>query len=162
MLSRPVGPHKPPVEPWTTRDVPLTLHLADARLHTETDGRSAIRLRECPEKVDWRKAGIDKVAIFLNAESPVSSALHLAMTRRVHAIAMPGRILNVISLMAGANPWAFDDNDGLWKKADTASVVTSCCWSISASVRSLCLLSCAVSTPSGSLRPAPGLKSTAQ
>ncbi len=43
-------------------------NFAEARLHTETDGRSAIRLRfECPEKVDWRKAGIDKVAIFLNA-----------------------------------------------------------------------------------------------
>ena len=88
VLSRPVGPHKTACQYRTTRDVPLQpLHLADARLHTENDGRSAIRLRfECPEKVDWSKAGIDKVAIFLNAESPVSSALHLAMTRRVHAM----------------------------------------------------------------------------
>ncbi|TYF64669.1 type VI secretion system baseplate subunit TssF, partial [Enterobacter hormaechei] len=46
VLSRPVGPHKTACQYRTTRDVLLQpLHLADARLHTETDGRSAIRLR---------------------------------------------------------------------------------------------------------------------
>ncbi|RDT62244.1 type VI secretion system baseplate subunit TssG, partial [Klebsiella pneumoniae] len=94
--------------------------LADARLHTETDGRSAIRLRfECPEKVDWSKAGIDKVAIFLNAESPVSSALHLAMTRRVHAMYArhAGTHTERHQFDGWCKPMGFDDNDGLWKKA---------------------------------------------
>lgn len=124
VLSRPVGPHKTACQYRTTRDVPLQpLHLADASLHTETDGRSAIRLRfECPEKVDWRKAGIDKVAIFLNAESPVSSALHLAMTRRVHAIYArhAGTHTERHQFDGWCKPMGFDDNDGLWKKADTA------------------------------------------
>lgn len=164
VLSRPVGPHKTACQYRTTRDVPLQpLHLADARLHTETDGRSAIRLRfECPEKVDWSKAGIDKVAIFLNAESPVSSALHLAMTRRVHAMYArhAGTHTDVISLMAGANPWALMTMMDCGGKPIPPLAVTSCCWSISASVRSLCLLSYVDSTASGFLPQAPGLKST--
>ncbi|MCK6939748.1 type VI secretion system baseplate subunit TssF [Enterobacter roggenkampii] len=124
ILSRPVGAHKTACQYRTTRDVPLQpLHLADARLHTETDGRSAIRLRfECPEKVDWSKAEIDKVAIFLNAESPISSALHLAMTRRVHAMYArhAGTYTERHQFDGWCNPMGFDDNDGLWKKADTA------------------------------------------
>ena len=124
VLSRPVGPHKTACQYRTTRDVPLQpLHLADARLHTETDGRSAIRLRfECPGKVDWSKAGIDKVAIFLNAESPISSALHLAMTRRVHAMYArhAGTYAERHQFDGWCKPMGFDDNDGLWKKADTA------------------------------------------
>lgn len=123
VLSRPVGPHKTACQYRTTRDVSLQpLQLAEARLHTETDGRSAIRLRfECPEKVDWRKAGIEKVAIFLNAESPVSSALHLAMTRRVHAMYArhAGTHTERHQFNGWCKPMGFDDNDGLWKKADT-------------------------------------------
>ncbi|MXF28900.1 type VI secretion system baseplate subunit TssF, partial [Escherichia coli] len=92
------------------------LHLADARLHTESDGRSAIRLCfECTEKVDWSKAGIDKVAIFFNAEAPVSAALHLAMTRRVHAMyARHGGTYTGRHQFAGwCRPTGFDDNDRL-------------------------------------------------
>ncbi|MCW5004448.1 type VI secretion system baseplate subunit TssF, partial [Enterobacter roggenkampii] len=124
VLSRPVGPHKTACQYRTTHDVPLQpLHIADARLHTETDGRSAIRLRfECPEKVDWSKAGIDKVAIFLNAESPISAALHLAMTRRVHAMYArhAGTHTERHQFDGWCKPTGFDDNDCLWKKADTA------------------------------------------
>lgn len=124
VLSRPVGAHKTACQYRTTRDVPLQpLHLADARLHTETDGRSAIRLRfECPEKVDWSKAGIDKVAIFLNAESPISSALHLAMTRRVHAMYArhAGTRTERHKFDGWCKPMGFDDNDSLWHKADSA------------------------------------------
>ncbi|EGO7524618.1 TPA: type VI secretion system baseplate subunit TssF [Escherichia coli] len=124
VLSRPVGPHKTACQYRTTRDVLLQpLHLADARLHTESDGRSAIRLRfECPEKVDWSKTGIDKVAIFLNAEAPVSAALHLAMTRRVHAMYArhAGTYTGRHQFDGWCRPMGFDDNDCLWKKADTA------------------------------------------
>ncbi|TPG55425.1 type VI secretion system baseplate subunit TssF [Ewingella americana] len=124
VLSRPVGPHQTACQYRTTRDIPLQpLHLADARLCTETDGRSAIRLRfECADKVEWSKAGIDKVAIFLNAESPVSSALHLAMTRRVHAMYArhAGTYTERRRFEGWCKPMGFDDNDGLWQKADSA------------------------------------------
>jgi len=124
VLSRLVGPHKTACQYRTTRDVPLQpLHLESARLHTETDGRSAIRLRfECPEKVDWSKARLENVIIFLNAESPISSALHLAMTRRVHAMYArhAGTGTERHKFDGWCKPMGFDDNDGLWKKADTA------------------------------------------
>ncbi|MGJ3449130.1 type VI secretion system baseplate subunit TssF, partial [Enterobacter sp. PTB] len=49
VLSRPVGPRQTACQYRTTRALTLQpLHLAQARLQTETDGRSAIRLRfEC-------------------------------------------------------------------------------------------------------------------
>ena len=88
VLSRPVGPDKTVCQYRTTRDITLQpIHLADARLQTEPDGRAAIRLRfECSSKVDWAKSGIDKVALYLDSESPGASALHLALTLRVDAM----------------------------------------------------------------------------
>lgn len=124
VLSRPVGPDKTACQYRTTRDISLQpLRLAQAHLHTETDGRSAIRLRfECPDKVDWSKAGLEKVSIYLNAESPVASALHLALTRRVHATyARHAQTRGERLKFDGwCKPLGFDDNDGLWKRADTA------------------------------------------
>lgn len=72
--------------------------------------------------MDWNKAGLEKVSIFLNAESPVSSALHLAMTRRVHAMYArhAGTRTERHKFDGWCRPMGFDDNDGLWKKSDTA------------------------------------------
>lgn len=123
VLSRPVGPHNTACQYRTTRDIPLQpLHLADAHLHTEVDGRSAIRLRfECPEKVDWARADIDSVSLYLNAESPVSSALHLSMTRKVHAMYArhAGTQTGRIKFDGWCKPQGFDERDGLWPKADS-------------------------------------------
>ncbi|MEN4889922.1 type VI secretion system baseplate subunit TssF [Erwinia billingiae] len=124
VLSRPVGPHKTACQYRTTYDIPLQpLHLADACLQTETNGRSAIRLRfECPEKVDWAKAGLDKVAIYLNADSPVASALHLAMTRRVHATYArhAGTHTERRKFDGWCKPRGFEEQDRLWPKGESA------------------------------------------
>lgn len=124
VLSRPVGPQKTACQYQTTREVALQpLHLADARLQTETDGRSAIRLRfECAEKVDWSKVGLDKVVIYLNADSPISSTLHLALTRRVHAMYVrhAGLRGERLKFDGWCKPMGFDDHDRLWQKGDTA------------------------------------------
>jgi len=124
VLSRPVGPDNTVCQYRTTREVPLQpLHLAEARLQTEPDGRAAIRLRfECPDKVDWSKAGINKVSIYLDADSPVASALHLALTRRVqamyvrHSETCTGRV----RFDGWCKPMGFDDTDRLWPKGDSA------------------------------------------
>ncbi|MTH48640.1 type VI secretion system baseplate subunit TssF [Intestinirhabdus alba] len=124
VLSRPVGPQKTTCQYRTTREVTLQpLHLAEARLQVENDGRSAIRLRfECPEKVDWSRAEIDSVNLYLNAESPTASALHLAMTRRVHAMyarhAETGTERHRFD--GWCKPQGFGERDGLWPKADSA------------------------------------------
>jgi type VI secretion system protein ImpG len=124
VLSRPIGPHKTACQYRTTRDLILQpLNLADARLHTETNGRSTIRLRfDCPAKVDWTKAGIDKLAFYLNADSPVASALHLALTRKVHAMYSrhAGTHTERNAFDGWCKPMGFDDTDRLWPKGESA------------------------------------------
>ncbi|MEN5018000.1 type VI secretion system baseplate subunit TssF [Erwinia sp. Eh17-17] len=124
VLSRPVGPHKTACQYRTTGEIPLQpLHLAHVCLQTETDGRSAIRLRfECPEKVDWAKAGLDKVAIYLNADSPVASALHLAMTRQVHATwaRHAGTNTERCKFDGWCKPMGFEEQGRLWPKGESA------------------------------------------
>ncbi|QJT81787.1 type VI secretion system baseplate subunit TssF [Kosakonia sp. MUSA4] len=124
VLSRPVGPDKTVCQYRTTRDITLQpLYLADARLQTEPDGRAAIRLRfECGSKVDWAKSGIDKVALYLDAESPVASALHLALTRRVHAMYARHAATHTgrIRFNGWCKPMGFEDNERLWPKGDSA------------------------------------------
>lgn len=124
VLSRPVGPQKTACQYRTTREVTLQpLHLAGARLYTETDGRSAIRLRfACSQNVDWAKSGLDRVAIFLNAEYPISAALHLALTRQVHAIYArhAGTHPERVRFEGWFRPMGFDNTDRLWPKGDSA------------------------------------------
>jgi type VI secretion system protein ImpG len=124
VLSRPVGPDKTICQYRATRDITLQpIHLADARLQTERDGRAAIRLRfECSSKVDWSKSDIEKVAIYLDAESPVASALHLALTRRVHAMYIRHTATRTerVRFDGWCKPMGFEDNERLWPKGDSA------------------------------------------
>lgn len=124
VLSRPLGPHQTACQYRTTYAIPLQpLHLANACLQIETDGSSAIRLRfECPEKVDWKKTGVDKVAIYLNADGPVASALHLAMTRRVQAMYArhSGTHTERHKFDGWCKPMGFEEQDRLWPKGDSA------------------------------------------
>lgn len=124
ILSRPVGPMKTACQYQTTRAVALQpLHLDDARLHIETDGRSALRLRfACAENVDWTRAGIDRIQLYLHAESPISTRLHLAMTRKVQAMYArhAGTATERIQFDGWCRPQGFDESDRLWPKADSA------------------------------------------
>lgn len=123
VLSSPIGPHKTCCQYRTTRPVTLQpLHLECAALRTESDGRSAIHLRfQCSEKVDWQKAGMEQVALFLNAESPVSSALHLALTRHVHGMYVrhAGTRSERVRFNGWCKPLGFDEQDHLWPKGES-------------------------------------------
>ncbi|WP_145504157.1 type VI secretion system baseplate subunit TssF [Yersinia vastinensis] len=123
ILSRPVGPEKTTCQYRTTREIALQpLHLADAHLQTEPDGRAAIRLRfECSENVDWSKTGIDKVSLYLNGDSPVACALHLALTRRVQAMYArhAGTRGERVHFDGWCKPRGFDDGDRLWPKGES-------------------------------------------
>lgn len=124
VLSRPIGPDNTRCQYRTTREVSLQpLHLTDARLQTELDGRAAICLRfACAENVEWQKAGIDKVAIYLDADSPVASALHLALTRQVAAMyARHSETSGERVWFDGwCKPMGFEERDRLWPKGDSA------------------------------------------
>jgi type VI secretion system protein ImpG len=124
VLSRPLGPQQTRCQYRTTREINLLpLHLADAQLHTETDGRSALRFRfECSQKVDWSKAAIDKIAIYLDGESPLTSALHLAMTRGIYAMYArhAGTQSERVKFDGWCKPMGFEDQDRLWPKGEAA------------------------------------------
>ncbi|VTM10897.1 Uncharacterized protein conserved in bacteria [Raoultella terrigena] len=68
------------------------------------------------------KSGIDKVAIYLDAESPVASALHLALTRRVHAMYARHAATRTerIRFDGRYKPMGFEDHERLWPKGDSA------------------------------------------
>lgn len=122
--SQPMGRHNTCCQYRTTRQVTLApLHLVHAGLFIETDGRSAIRLRfECNEKVAMSKAGLHPIAFYLNGESPVSCALHLALTRQVHAMFArhAGSGAERVRFNGWFKPMGFDDADRLWPKGESA------------------------------------------
>ncbi|EKS6645465.1 type VI secretion system baseplate subunit TssF [Enterobacter hormaechei] len=123
VLSRPVGPGQTACQYRTTRALTLQpLHLAEARLQTETDGRSAIRLRfECPARADLTQAEMEQVVLYLCADAPVSSALHLALTRQVQAMYVRHAGTAERQPFDGwCKPLGFDDNDHLWPKGTSA------------------------------------------
>lgn len=125
VMSQPVGSKGTRCRYRTTR--PMTLHplaLSEASLHTETDGRSVIRLRfDCSALADWREVDLRQLPLYLNADSPVASALHLALTRQTQAIYLryPGqRVPDRRRLDGWFSPQGFAPNDSLWPKSDTA------------------------------------------
>lgn len=124
VISRPVGATKTCCQYRTTRAMTLQpLRLADARLHTEPEGRSAIRLRfECSEKLDPERCDLERVAIYLHAESPTACALHLALTRRVHAMYArhDGTRGERARFDGRFKPLGFDNNNRLWPKGDAS------------------------------------------
>ncbi|KOC88540.1 type VI secretion system baseplate subunit TssF [Winslowiella iniecta] len=125
VLSQPVGSKATRCRYRTTRPMTLNpLALSEASLQTEADGRSMIRLRfDCSALADWREVDLRRLPLYLNADSPVSSALHLALTRHTQAIYLryPGqRGVDRRRLDSYFSPLGFAPDDSLWPKIDTA------------------------------------------
>lgn len=124
VLSRPIGTQRTRCQYQTTQDLLLRpLSLSQAKLLTEPNGLSTIQLRfSCPEKVDWQRSEMKNIPIFLNADNPISTALHLAMTQQVHAIYLRHQYQGEIRIPFDISfePMGFDENDNLWPKKDTA------------------------------------------
>ena len=125
VLSQPIGSKATRCRYRTTRPMTLNpLALSEASLQTEADGRSMIRLRfDCSALADWREVDLRRLPLYLNADSPVSSALHLALTRQTQAIYLryPGqRGQDRRRLDSYFSPQGFSPDDSLWPKIDTA------------------------------------------
>jgi type VI secretion system protein ImpG len=142
VYSRPVGPKNTVCRYRTTRDVMLNpLNISGVTMTTEPDGRSLLRMRfACSTQADWSHADLSHLSLYLGADAPVSSQLHLMLTRRQAALYMrlPGQT-DRIRLDGYFSPGGFAEEDGLWPKGILPSAATSCCWSISPSATSLCL-----------------------
>lgn len=141
VLSRPVGERRTRCVYSATRDITLhPLALPDVSLQYEPDGRSVIHLRfACGPLVgDWSQIDLSRLPLYLNADSPVACALHRALTlaRSSSGCVCRGRIAGCL---AHTFPrWALRMMTGSGQKVSQPSAVTSCCWSISPSARSLC------------------------
>lgn len=140
VLSRPVGERRTRCVYSATRDITLhPLALPDVSLqYDRTDARlSVCALRAARWLVTGRRS-IYPLPLYLNADSPVACALHRALTLGTQQfwLRLPGRIAGCL---AHTFPrWALRMMTGSGQKVSQPSAVTSCCWSISPSARSLC------------------------
>ncbi|MDX5627141.1 MULTISPECIES: type VI secretion system baseplate subunit TssF [unclassified Brenneria] len=124
VISRPIGARGTRCRYRTTRPLFLRpLDLSQASLHSEADGRSVIRLRfNCSALADWQREDLSRLPLYLNADSPVSSALHLAFTRQTETIYLrhSGQGNERRQLNGYFSPQGFGSEDLLWPKGDAA------------------------------------------
>jgi type VI secretion protein, VC_A0110 family len=122
VYSRPIGAKNTVCRYRTTRDMMLNpLSVSGVTMATEPDGRSLLRLRfACSEQADWAEADLSRLALYLAADAPVSSQLHLMLTRRQAAmyLRLPGQTERIV-LDGWFSPGGFQDDDGLWPKGET-------------------------------------------
>ncbi|MFJ3261743.1 type VI secretion system baseplate subunit TssF [Pseudomonas sp. NPDC086581] len=123
VLSRPVGPQRTRCRYTTTEAVNLhPLALESLRVASEPDGRSVLRLRfSCGTLADWKQIDLGKLPLYLNADAPLASALHQALTLQTQALylRLPGEA-DRQPLQGHFSPKGFAAEDRLWPKADSA------------------------------------------
>ena len=123
VLSQPIGPQRTRCRYTTTQDLTLRpLALESVRLDYEPDGRSLLRLRfACGALTDWSQIDLSCLPLFLNADAPLASALHQALTLNTQAlfVRLPGESSRH-RLAGHFAPKGFADEDRLWPKGDSA------------------------------------------
>jgi len=123
VLSQPIGPQRTCCRYTTTQDLTLRpLALESVQLAYETDGRSLLRLRFiCSALIDWSQVDLSRLPLYLNADAPLASALHQALTLNTQALYV--RLSSQqerIRLDGYFSPKGFADEDRLWPKGDSA------------------------------------------
>ncbi|HAU5564070.1 TPA: type VI secretion system baseplate subunit TssF [Serratia fonticola] len=115
--SQPVGEHQIRCRYRTTRDLTLNpLALQSASMVTEPDGQHLLRIRfHCGRSADWRHVEPGNLALYLHGDAPLSSLLHLYLTRRVAAmyIRLPGQI-DRQPFSGRFRASGFDENADIW------------------------------------------------
>ncbi|CNK77804.1 type VI secretion system baseplate subunit TssF [Yersinia pseudotuberculosis] len=123
VLSRPIGERETRCRYTTTQDMDLLpLTLSRAKLDSEPDGRSVIRLRfDCSELADWSRINLSHLPLYFDADAPLACALHEALTLNTAKlwIRLPGQA-DRQPLDGHFAPLGFGEQDTLWPKADSA------------------------------------------
>ncbi|WP_193551506.1 type VI secretion system baseplate subunit TssF [Pseudomonas ovata] len=123
VLSQPIGAQRTRCRYTTTQDVMLRpLALEAVRVGYEPDGRHVLRLRfACGPLTDWPTTDLSDIALYLGADLPLASALHLALTCHAQAlyVRLPGHTERQ-ALEAHFVPRGFAEQDRLWPKGDSA------------------------------------------
>ncbi len=123
VYSQPIGNKRTVCHYQTTKNVALNpIHITNALMTAEPDGRSLLRLRfSCSEQINWQQVDLTNLSVYLAAEAPISSQLHLMLTKRVDQLYL--RIANQtdrIPLDAWFTPGGFTEQDSLWPKGEGA------------------------------------------
>lgn len=123
VLSQPIGPQHTRCRYTTTQDLVLQpLALETLKLEYEPDGRSSLRMRfACEAQTDWSQVDLSRLPLYLNADAPLASALHQALTLNAQTLYVryPGH-LERKRLEGYFAPKGFADEDRLWPKGDSA------------------------------------------
>ena len=123
VLSQPIGPQRTRCRYTTTQDLTLRpLALTAVGRGYDADGRSRLRLRfACGPQSDWSQIDLSRLPLYLNADAPLASALHQALTLNVQGLYVrwPGQTERQ-PLAGHFSPKGFADEDHLWPKGDSA------------------------------------------
>ena len=123
VLSQPIGPHRTRCRYTTTQDLTLRpLALVAVGRGFEPDGRSVLRLRfSCGALTDWSQIDLSRLPLYLNADAPLASALHQALTLNTQAmyVRWAGHTERQ-PVTAHFAPKGFAEEDRLWPKGDSA------------------------------------------
>nr|WP_318383998.1 type VI secretion system baseplate subunit TssF [uncultured Enterobacter sp.] len=123
VYSRPLGPKNTVCRYRTTQEMMLNpLSISAVTVNMEPDGRSVLTLRfTCSTQADWSEADLGRLSLYLAADAPVCTTLHLMLTRRQAALylRLPGQT-DRIRLEGYFSPGGFGDDDRLWPKGETA------------------------------------------
>ena len=121
--SQPIGPKKSICRYRTTRETMLNpLSISRLTMSIEADGRSRLTIRfACSPQADWAQADLSRLSLYLAAEAPVSSQLHLMLTRRQAAmyLRLPEQTDRIL-LDGYFSPGGFSEEDSLWPSGETA------------------------------------------
>nr|WP_180203432.1 type VI secretion system baseplate subunit TssF [Pseudomonas sp. SbOxS1]NYU03115.1 type VI secretion system baseplate subunit TssF [Pseudomonas sp. SbOxS1] len=123
VLSQPIGAQRTRCRYTTTQDLTLRpLALESVRLAHEPDGRSVLRLRFARGAMSpWSDIDLSRLPLYLNADAPLASALHQALTLNAQAlyVRLPEQADRSV-LEGHFSPKGFADDDRLWPKGDSA------------------------------------------
>ncbi|MEH4266374.1 Kdo hydroxylase family protein [Klebsiella aerogenes] len=108
VYSRPVGPANTVCRYRTTRSMMLNpLTVQNIFLTAEPDGRSALITRfACAPQADQAQTDLKRLCLYLADDAPVSSAMHLWLTKRLEALylRLPGSGERILRIFTNINP----------------------------------------------------------
>lgn len=122
--TEPLGPSGTRCQFRTTQQVTLQpVKINQVRLGVHQDGRSIINIRlSFGELIDFEQVDLSKLRLYLNADAPIASALHHALTHQVSAIQLrySNQPNEIVSFQGKITPVGFNEDDRLWLKPDNA------------------------------------------
>ena len=122
--TEPLGPKGTRCPFRTTQPVILQpVKINQVKLGVHQDGRSIINIRlGFGELIDFEQVDLSKLRLYLNADAPIASALHHALTHQVSAIQLrySNQPNEIVHFQGKITPVGFSEEDRLWLKPDNA------------------------------------------